>query len=107
MNFDHFDQEEIYEALTKARDLNTDRKEIGDRVYILNYSSCTHLNGRPLDPDDGEEMQFNSFTFFIVIETRQDITYDAYFYEYKQDLVVVNPLTNKQYRINSGHVKLK
>jgi hypothetical protein len=106
MTFDMFDQEEIYEALTKARDLNTDRKEIGDRVYILNYSSCTHLNGRPLDAEQDEEMTFNSLTHFIVIETRQDRIYDAYYYKYKQDLIVVNPITNIKYMMSSGHVKL-
>ena len=106
MNFDHFDQEEIYLALTTSPDLNTDRKEIGDRVYILNYSSCTRLNGRPLDAEQDEEMTFNSLTHFIVIETRQDTIYDAYYYKYKQDLVIVNPLTSIKYKISSGHVKL-
>ena len=46
-------------------------------------------------------MTFNSLTHFIVIETRQDTIYDAYYYKYKQDLVIVNPITNIKYKIST------
>jgi hypothetical protein len=105
--FSHlFNLEEINEVLeNKHRDPYV--KEVGDRVSIIDFSSCTHLNGLELDLDDDDGMNFNFITHFIVIETRQNIQYDAYFKTYRQNLVIVNPFTNKQYRINSGHVTLK
>ena len=106
MDFDKlFNLDEINQVLDSNRDPY--RKEIGDRVDILDYSSCTHMNGRPLDSEQDEEMQFNALTYFIVIETGCDYVYDAYFTKYRQNLVIVNPHTNNRYRINSGHVKLK
>lgn len=102
-----FNLNEIDELLDN-RDRDPYRKEIGDRVQILDYSSCTHLNGRPLDFDfEDDEMNFNFITTFIVAETGHKTIYDAYFKKYRQDLIIANPLTNKQYRINSGHVRLK
>jgi hypothetical protein len=107
-NFDNlFNLEEINEVLDNIQYRDTERKEIGDRVMILDYSSCTHLNGLELDSEADEEMQFNSMTYFIVIETRQNYTFDAYYAKYRQDLIIVNPLTNMKYRINSGHVQIK
>jgi hypothetical protein len=102
-----FNTEEINEVLDNLKYRNTERKEMGDRVMILDYSSCTHLNGQELNSEEDEEMQFNMLTYFIVIETRQNYQYDAYYAKYKQDLVIVNPLTKKQFRINSGHVEIK
>jgi len=101
-----FNLDEINDLLDN-QDRDPYRKVLGDRVQILDYSSCTHLNGRPLDFEDDEEMSFNFVTEFIVIETGCLHIYDAYFKKYKQDLIIVNPLTNKKYMINSGHVKLK
>jgi hypothetical protein len=100
-----FNLEEINEVLDNNRDPYF--KEIGDRVNILDYSSCTHMNGMELDSDQDEEMQFNAMAHFIVIDNRLKQSYDAYYITYRQDLVIVNPLTNKQFRISSGHVKLK
>jgi len=103
---DLFNLEEINEVLdNKNRDPYV--KDVGDRVSIIDFSSTTHMNGLELDPEMDEEMSFNSMTYFIVIQTRQNYKHDAYFKTYRQDLVVVNPITNKQYRINSGHVQLK
>jgi len=77
---DLFNLEEINEVLdNKNRDPYV--KEVGDRVSIIDFSSTTHMNGLELDPEMDEEMSFNSMT--------------------------LNPITNKQYRINSGHVTLK
>jgi hypothetical protein len=100
-----FNLSEINEVLDDHRDPY--RKEVGDRVTILDYSSCTHMNGQELDSEQDEEMQFNSMTYFIVIETRQNYLHDAYYKKYRQDLIIVNPLTKVRFRINSGHVKLK
>lgn len=106
-DFSHlFNLEEINEVLdNKHRDPCV--KEVGDRVSIIDFSSTTHLNGLELDYEHDVEMNFNTMTFFIVIETRQNIMFDAYFKTYRQDLVIVNPITNKRYRINSGHTQLK
>jgi hypothetical protein len=106
MNNDLFDPEEINAILNnKYRDIMP--KEIGDRVTILDYSSCTHLNGKELDDEQDEEMQFNDLTYFIVIANGQNNRFNAYYTIYRQDLVIVNPLTNVQFRVNSGHVQLK
>jgi len=102
-----FNLDEINDVLDNIQYRDTERKEIGDRVSILDYSSCSHMNGRELDSEHDEEMQFNMMTYFIVIETRQKYEYDAYFAKYRQDLIIVNPLTKVRYRINSGHVKIK
>jgi len=100
-----FNVDEIVNLINANRDPY--RKEIGDRVTILDYSSCTHMDGKELDSEADEEMQFNSMTYFIVIETGQNYVHDAYYAKYKQNLIIVNPLTNVRFRINSGHVKLK
>ena len=90
----------------KHRDTN--RKEIGDRVSIIDFSSTTLMNGRPLDFDhEDDEMVFNFNTELIVIATGQTYIYDAYYTKYTQNLIVVNTLTNMKFRICSGHVTLK
>jgi hypothetical protein len=94
-------------VLDNLRYRDPERKEIGDRVMTLDYSSCTHLDGQTLDSEADEEMQFNMETYFIVIDTRQKFSFDAVYMVFKQDLIIVNPLTNVKYKINSGHVKLK
>ena len=100
-----FDQEELNAVLDNNRDPY--RKEIGDRINIVDYSSCTHMNGMELDSEADEEMQFNNLTYFIVINDRQRYNYDAYYTKFNQDLVIVNPITNVQFRVNSGHVQLR
>jgi len=102
-----FDPDEINELLDNTHFRDPYFKEIGDRVVIIDHSSCTHLNGLELDSEQDEEMQFNFMTYFIVIENRQKHIYDAFYVKYNQDLIIVNPLTKKLYRINSGHIKLK
>ena len=99
-----FNLDEISEVLDdKYRD--TETKEIGDRVQVIDYSSVTKLNGEDLDCFD-EDMQFDARTYFIVIETRQRVKYDAYYTIYTQDIIMVNPHTKKQYRANQGHLTL-
>jgi hypothetical protein len=100
-----FNTDELNEILEDNRDPY--RKEIGDRVNVLDFSSVTHMNGRELDYEDDDEMQFGFLTYFIVIETGQRYTHDAYYKKYRQDVVIVNPLTNKKYRVNSGHLQLR
>ena len=107
MDSDLFNMDELNQVLDNLKHRDPYRKEIGDRVQILDYSSCTHMNGQPLDYENDEEMSFNFVTEFIVIETGCDYLYDAYFTKYKQNLIIVNPLTNVRYRISSGHVKVR
>lgn len=57
-------------------------------MIIEDYSSCTHMNGRELDSEADEEMQFNSMTYFIVIEMHQNYVHDAYYKKYRQDLIL-------------------
>ena len=99
---DIFNADEIEQALhDKYRD--TGLKEIGDRVGVIDFSSVTRLDGSDIDELD-EDMQFNILTYFIVINTRQRHPYFAGWINYNQDLVIVNPRNNMQYRAFSGHV---
>ena len=108
---EQFDLNEINEVLDNIGYRDPHKKEIGDRVDILDYSSVTHIDGQELDSEADEEMQFNSVAYFIVIETNQiyniNIKYQYIHKVYKQDLIIVNSLTNLKYRVNSGHVKLR
>jgi hypothetical protein len=107
MDFNNFNLEEINQVLDeKHRDPN--RKEIGDRVSIIDFSSCTYLNGAELDYDlEDDVMVFNFNTELIVIETGQKHIYDVQYTKYTQNLVIVNTLTNMKFRISSGHVTFK
>jgi len=80
------------------------QKEVGDRVTISDYSSVTNLNGIELAPWDYDD--FNDDDYYIVIADKQQNRYDSYFVVYMQDLVIVNPKNNIQYRVSSRHVKL-
>ena len=102
-----FNLEEISKVM-EDKNRDTERKELGDRVQIIDFSSCTHIDGRPLDYDlEDDEMVFNFHTELIVIATREQAVYDAYYVQYEQDLVVINTLTNRRFRIGSGHVTLR
>jgi hypothetical protein len=102
-----FNLDELNELLDNLKHRDPVRKELGDRVNILDFSSCTHMNGRPLDYEFDEQMSFNFVTEFIVIETGCQYIYDAYFTKYKQNLIIFCPATNMKYRINSGHVQVR
>ena len=98
-DYSQFDTNELNEVLEANRDPY--RKEIGDRVQVIDFSSVTDLNGE--DPDN-TVVNFN--TKLIVIATNQTQYHDALFKQYLQNMIVVCPVTNKQYRVNSGHLKL-
>lgn len=123
---DIFDRSDIKKVIENNKHRDKAKKEIGDRVFIIDFSSVTHLNGLPLEIDD-PEMQFSS-NYFIVIETRLKHRYDTmprdvdilnssvklpfpadyvFGLAYNQDLIIVNPRSSVQYRVNSGHVMLK
>ena len=101
---DLFNLHEVNDVIdAKFRD--TDTKEIGDRVAIIDYSSVTRIDGSDIDELD-EDMQFDADIYFIVTNTRQKHPYDAVFTKYNQDLIIVNSYTNMEYRVTSGHVTL-
>lgn len=87
-----------------TKDLDYDKKVIGDRVQVIDYSSVSHRNGLPLEYMDFEEL--NGLTVFIVIETGKKVEYQAQYNKYTQDVVIVNTKLNKQYRVMSNHLKL-
>ena len=102
--FDNMDFKELFESQQPLINNYGDqaRKEIGDRVSILDYSSMTTYDGvEPLDYDD-----FDDRDYYIVIETNLMNYYDSYFVRYKQDLVIAHPKTKILYRISLQHVKL-
>lgn len=81
-----------------------DKKTIGDRIKIIDFSSVSHRTGRELDDTDFEELYDHDY--FVVIETSQCVLFKTTHHEYKQDLIIAHPKTKKQYRVISGHVKL-
>jgi hypothetical protein len=90
--------------ITELEYRDTSRKDIGDRVNVIDYSSVSHVRGAALDAMDLEYLDNN--TVFLVIETNRKVVFNANFHDYKQDLVIVDMQTKKQYRVISGHVKL-
>lgn len=99
-----FELNEIEQVLEENHDL--DKKEIGDRVICMDFTTITRLDGSDFDESD-TQMQFNSNIYLIVIADKQKSHYDSAFAIYNQDLIIVNPKTNIKYRAFSGHVKLK
>jgi len=105
-----FDNDEIIRRILKQHNRplkvinNTEYKDIGDRVVVLDYSSISHLNGEELFPEDYdrvEEMKAKD-EYYIVIETRKKVL----FKKYLQDMVIVNPKTNEQFRVASRHLRI-
>jgi len=78
---------------------NTEPKSIGDRVEILDFSSLSNKNGEEVE--NIEEIDEN-VKYYIVIETNEKFK----FKNYVQDVVIVNPKNNEQYRIASRHLKI-
>jgi len=102
--FEEFNLDEVNKVVDeKFRDPAT--KDIGDRVQVIDYSSVTRSDGSDIDELD-EDMQFNADIYFVVIKTHENVLYDAKYTKYRQDLVIVNPQTSMEYRVNSGHVTL-
>lgn len=85
------------------------KKEIGDRIILIDFSSVTRFDGSELyiigvinDVDNDHVLNVD---YFIVAETRQKYEYKSVLKTYVQDLVIANSKTNQLYRVNSGHVK--
>jgi hypothetical protein len=85
---------------------NTEFKDVGDRVIVLDYSSVSHLNGEPLDAIDFDKIDEANLmnNYYIVIET--GLRKKVLFKKYMQDLIIVNPRTNEQFRVASQHLRI-
>jgi len=84
--------------------IDTQKKEIGDRISVLDYSSMSYLDGEAPYSEDYDK--FINDNYFIVIETGLKFQYRNRFKKYLQNIIIVNPKTNKQYRISSSYVKV-
>lgn len=88
---------------------DTQRKEVGDRITVLDFSSLSHVDGTMLESLDYDKfIEGSKMTKrkMIVIKTGQRAEFESFTCTYKQDLVIVDMLDKKQYRIASRHVKL-
>lgn len=108
-NFINFDNDDIIKRILRqhGRPLkkiinNTELKDVGDRVVVLDYSSVSHLNGEQLDDTDYDKIDMDENAYYIVIETRKKVV----FKDYVQDIVIVNPRTNEQFRVASRHLRI-
>jgi hypothetical protein len=99
-----FDNEEIEKVLHEQH-RDTVTKEIGDRVAVIDFSSITRHDGSDIAYD--EDMVFDDFMYFVVIETRQNSPYKCGILNYNQDVVIANPKNNMIYRAFSGHLTIK
>lgn len=79
------------------------KKEIGDRVVIIDYSSVTKKHRTSQRTDKIDEV--NNIDYFIVVEINLDHRYVSEYITYIQDMVIVNPITKDSYRICSRHTK--
>ncbi len=88
---------------------DTEKKYIGDRVKLIDFSSVTLLNGNVLNTREFDKLydyNHNDKNYFIVVDTNQRSILKTKRREYKQDLIIVNPKTKKFYRVFSLHVKI-
>ena len=108
-DFTNFDNDEIIKRILRqhGRPLkkiinNTEPKDVGDRVVVLDYSSVSHIDGEELDDTDYDKIDMKEDAYYIVIETKRRMA----FKDYLQDAVIVNPRTNEQFRVASRHLRI-
>lgn len=82
--------------------LDTDTKEIGDWVKVIESTSFTTMDKQNISPYD-----HNLEPKLMVIEAGilSEIAYNEHL-SFNQDLIVVNPETKIKFRVSSNHVKL-
>lgn len=88
----------------QCSEVDNTKKEIGDRVQVLDYSSVSHKNGLPLDFGDADDL--DGFTIFVVIDTSKKIKFKTIFGDFIQDILMVDTKTNRQYWAVSKHLKI-
>jgi len=84
--------------------IDTQKKEIGDRVMIIDTSSVSGIAAE-LDAMDYQDL-IDADNKFIVIANREKAIYHSYFQDYAQDLIIVDTKSNIQYRVISNHVRV-
>ena len=110
MDYDNtfFSDEEIRRVLNKSNKtidefIDNDRKEIGDRVKVIDYSSMSYIDNQ-FEHDDYDNIDTDAY--YVVCEIRQKNVLNTKISSYKQDLIIANPLTKILFKIGSKHVKL-
>ena len=88
----------------QCSEVDSTKKEIGDRVQVLDYSGVSHKNGLPLDFGDADDL--DGFTIFVVIDTSKKIKFKTIFGDFMQDILMVDTKTNMQYWAVSKHLKI-
>lgn len=101
----------IFNSNHKPIDYNDyDKKEIGDRVISINTLSISHIGGSKFEFNDYVEFDDYSYlnpnAYYVVVATGENSKFKTLNDTYIQDLVIAQPISKKQYRISSLHVKL-
>lgn len=103
-----FSDEEIRKVLSQSNKTIYDfqdysKKEIGDRVKVIDFSSMSYIDNQ-FEHDDYDDLDSN--TQYVVCNTRQRNVLNTKVSTYKQDLIIANPKTKVLFKISSRHVKL-
>ena len=83
---------------------DTNKKEIGDCIEIIDFVSLFYNTGKSLDMYEIEEL--SKINKFMVVESGLNNNYKLHNLEFKLDIVVVNLHNKKYYKCSSGHVKI-
>lgn len=105
MDEDFFQFDDLIQNLTAPTYIDVcdwTKKDVGDRVSIIDYCSLSNIfENKPID--DGE---VDAVPFFIIIDINLKHKYTLNNITYIQDIIIANPRTKKCYRIASQHTKL-
>jgi hypothetical protein len=109
-----FSDDDIRKVLNKNNKtidefIDNNKKEIGDRVVVIDYSSMSHIDCE-FEYDDYERLaDLKPDDFYVVCYTGQkNVLKKSYTSTpvYKQDLIIADPKTKTLFKISSKHVRL-
>lgn len=105
---DFFTDDDIRKVLNKSNKtidelIDHDRKEIGDRVKVIDYSSMSYMDAQ-FEHDDYDKI--NTDDYYVVCDIYQKNVLNTRLSSYKQDLIIANPRTKVLFKIGSKHVRL-
>ena len=108
MEKDFFDDDEIRKVLKLDKKpvkgyVDFNKKDVGDRVKIIDYSSMSYIDNQF---DDVDYDIINTKCYYVVCDTKLKNILNTNFSTYIQDLIIANPITKILYKINSRHVKI-
>lgn len=99
----------IEEILGRITDRNVDygsldwtRKEIGDRVLVINQKSISNINHE----NPVEDFELIESQTFIVIDININYKYNVDNITHIQDIIIAEPKSKKTYRVSSYHLSL-